>query len=216
MAGKGRRVVVVEDEVLMANLLADVLRAQNFDVRTAGDVAEARVAIRDFDPDVVLLDISLGVGPTGLDLAFVLHRQRPDIAILFLTKHPDERTAGASPEELPLNAGFLRKDRVRDTEYLLESIESVLQDQPLHVRHNRDPLKPLGTLSDKHLDVLRMVSMGYTNDHIAMLKRVNVSTVERWLAEVFKSLGILAGGEINPRVEAVRQFVAAAGIPKRP
>lgn len=120
--------LVVEDETFTASLIADVLRSQDFAVVTAGDVVEARAAVRDFDPDVALLDISLGHGPTGLDLAFVLHRQRPDIAILFLTRHPDHRTAGISLDEIPPNAGFLRKDMVRDTDYLVRSIDAVLAD----------------------------------------------------------------------------------------
>jgi DNA-binding NarL/FixJ family response regulator len=177
---------------------------------------EALSAIRKHDPDVVLLDISLGQGPTGLDLAFLLHRQRPDIAILFLTKHPDQRTAGISMGDIPPNAGFLRKDLVRDTEYLLRSIDAVLGDRPLEVRQNEDPGKPLAGLGAKHLDVLRLVAMGYTNDHIARVKQVNDSTVERWMAEVFKALGIPSAGSVNPRVEAVRQFIAAAGVPERP
>lgn len=215
MPGMRRRVVVVEDESLTASLLAEVLSAQNFDVRTANDVMKALVLIRQFDPDIALLDIGLGPGPTGLDLAFRLHKTRPDIAILFLTRHPDQRTAGLGHADIPPNAGFLRKDRVRDSDYLLRSINAVLADQPLQIRDNEDPGKPLGVLSAKQLDCLRLVAAGYTNDHIAALRQVNVSTVERWVAEVFKALGIPSSGPVNPRVEAVRRFVEAAGIPER-
>jgi DNA-binding NarL/FixJ family response regulator len=74
----------------------------------------------------------------------------------------------------------------------------------------------LGAVDAKHLDVLRLVAMGYTNDHIAQAKKVNVSTVERWMAEVFKALEIPSTGPVNPRIEAVRRFIAAAGIPERP
>lgn len=215
MPGHGRRLVVVEDEALTASLLAEVLRTQRFEVETAANVSEARRLVNSFDPDAVLLDISLGEGPTGLDLAHVLHRQRPDIAILFLTKHPDHRTAGISLDEIPPNAGFLRKDMVRDTEYLVESLNAVLNDRPAEVRHDEDPAKPLAALSAKHLEVLRLVALGYTNDHIATLKRVNNSSVERWTAEIFRALDIDTRGVLNPRVEAARQFIAAAGIPQR-
>lgn len=215
MPGEQRRVVVVEDESFTANLIADVLSAQNFVVQTAKDAAEARRTVNAFDPDFVLLDISLGHGPTGLDLAHVLHRQRPDIAILFLTKHPDHRTAGINLDEIPPNAGFLRKDMVRDTQYLVDSINAVLADRPREVRHDQDPSNPLGALSSKHLDVLRLLALGYTNDHISTLKQVNISTVERWIAEIFRGLQIETGGIINPRVEAVRRFIEAAGIPQR-
>lgn len=199
----------------MSSLLADVLLGHDFVVETAPDVLAARAAVRSFDPDAVLLDISLGDGPSGLDLAHVLAKQRPDIALIFLTKHPDPRTAGIESGELPPGCGFLRKDRVRDTAYLLESIDAVMTDQPREARHDLDPAKPLAGLSAKHVEVLRLMATGFTNEHIAKLKGSSLSTVERWTAEIFKELGIDTKGVVNPRVEAVRQFVAAAGIPER-
>lgn len=210
-----RRLLVVEDEPLMASLLSQVLTASGFDVETAGDVLEARAAIRNFDPDGVLLDISLGDGPSGLDLAHVLHAQRPDIAIIVLTKYPDPRVVGVTTEELPPNCGFLRKDMVKDSEYLLEAINAVLADRPRDVRHDLDPTKPLGQLSPKHLEVLRLIATGYTNEFIAQLKGTSQSTVERWSVEIFRALGIDTKGNVNPRVEAARQFIAAAGVPDR-
>lgn len=215
MPGAGRKMLIVEDEPLMASLLADLLVGKGFVAETAEDVIEARAAIRNFDPDGILMDISLGDGPSGLDLARVLAVQRPDIAIIFLTKHPDPRTAGIDESDVPAGCGFLRKDRVRDTDYLLESIEAVMADRPRDVRHDMDPSKPLAALSAKHIEVLRMMATGYTNEHIARVKGVAVSTVERWTAEIFKELGIGSKGAMNPRVEAVRQFIAAAGIPDR-
>lgn len=214
-AGASRRMLIVEDEPLMASLLAEVLEGHDFVVETAHDVLAARAAVRSFDPDGILLDISLGDGPSGLDLAHVLAMQRPDIALIFLTKHPDPRTAGLDDAELPAGCGFLRKDRVRDTAYLLESIDSVMKEQPRDARHDLDPAKPLGNLSAKHVDVLRLMATGYTNDHIAKIKGSSLSTVERWTAEIFKELGIDTKGVVNPRVEAVRRFIAAAGIPDR-
>jgi DNA-binding NarL/FixJ family response regulator len=210
-----RRLVVVEDEPLMASLLAQALTAAGFEVETASDVLQARASIRSFDPDAVLLDISLGDGPSGLDLAHVLHAQRPDIALIVLTKYPDPRVAGVAVDDLPPNCGFLRKDLVKDTAYLLEAINAVLTDQHRDVRHDLNSDKPFGTLSPKHIDVLRLIATGYTNDYIAQLKGASQSTVERWTVEIFKGLGIDTKSNVNPRIEAVRQFIAAAGIPDR-
>lgn len=72
--------LIVEDEPLMGSLLADALMAHKFEVQIAANVKEAREAVSSFDPDGILLDISLGDGPSGLDLAHVLAAQRPDIA----------------------------------------------------------------------------------------------------------------------------------------
>lgn len=210
-----RRLLVVEDEPLMASLLASALTTAGFNVDIANDVLEARESVRNFDPDCVLLDISLGDGPSGLDLAHVLDRQRPDIALIILTKYPDPRTAGVETSMIPARCGFLRKDRVRDTDYLLESIETALADRGGEIRNDTDAAHPLAGLSAKHLDVLRLIATGYTNEHIATLKDSSQSTVERWVVEIFRALNIDTKGSLNPRVEAVRRFISAAGVPDR-
>lgn len=199
----------------MASLLAQALTAAGFDVAVAGDVLDARARIRAFDPDAVLLDVNLGDGPSGLDLAHVLHEQRPDIAIIVLTKYADPRVAGDLQGALPSTCGFLRKDMVTDSDYLLGAINSVLADRPTDARHDLAGARPFAQLSDKQLETLRLIAMGYTNDHIAQIKGTSRSTVERWSVEIFRELGIDTRGHVNPRVEAVRQFIAAAGVPDR-
>ena len=64
-----RRLLVVEDDALTASLLAETLVSQGFEVVTAHDVVEALRAVDIFDPDAALIDIALGEGPNGIDLA---------------------------------------------------------------------------------------------------------------------------------------------------
>jgi DNA-binding NarL/FixJ family response regulator len=84
------------------------------------------------------------------------------------------------------------------------------------VRHDTDPSRPLGDLTEHQLEILRLLALGYTNEAIARRKDAGRSTVERWIAGILKAMGIESGGEVNPRVEAVRRYVAVAGIPERP
>ena len=211
-----RRVLVVEDESLMSSLLADVLVNAGFEVEVAANVLQARVAVKEFDPDVALLDISLGEGPSGLDLAHVLHAQRPDIALIFLTKHPDRRTAGLHTEDIPPGCGFLRKDMVKDTGYLFEAIETVLADRPRQVRHDLEPDRPLAHLTSKQVDVLHMAAQGLTNAAIARERDTSERSVEMLMHTVLTELGIVASADVNPRVEAIRLYITAAGMPDRP
>lgn len=211
-----RRILVVEDEGLMATLLQQLLEAEGFEVRTAADVLEARSCVEQFDPDAALLDIELGDGPTGLDLAHVLHEQHPDIALIFLTKHPDLRSAGVTMDRLPPQCGFLRKDMVSDSNYLLEAINAVLTDQPRGYRHDLGPARPLMELTSAQLEVLRLAAQGLTNSAIARRREVSERAIERMLQLIFAQLDIQPGGDINPRVEAVRRYVEAAGLPARP
>ena len=210
-----RRVLVVEDEPMTAGFIARTLTDAGFTTESAADVISAREAMKDFDPDCMLIDISLGAGPSGVDLAFVVSQERPDIALLFLTRHPDLRTAGLTENDVPANCGFVRKDLVKDPTYLLDAVERVLRELPDVVRHDTDPDRPLGNLSEQQLEILRLLALGYTNSAIAELKGAGISTVERWIAGILKTMGIDPNGPVNPRVEAVRRYVAIAGIPER-
>jgi DNA-binding NarL/FixJ family response regulator len=215
MPGLGRRLLVVEDDPLMASLLADTLVAHGFEARVAADVLQARRAVKEFDPDGALIDIALGIGPSGLDLAHALSKQRPDIALLILTKYPNALASGVSASEVPKGCGFLRKDKVRDTEYLLAKLESVLSDQADQVRDDLQAVNPLSVLSPRQLEVLRLIAMGYTNEFIAQCTNSGLSSVERWVMQVFRALGLDSRGNINPRVEAARIFIATSSLPDR-
>ena len=199
----------------MASLLAEALRVHGFDIRTAMDTLDARRVITEFDPDAALIDISLGYGPSGLDLAHVLSKQRPDIALLILTKQADPRTSGGEAAVLPPHCGFLRKDRVRDTDYLLQQIEAVLADRADRVRDDLNVENPLSALTTRQVEVLRLIAMGYTNEFIAQYLGAGLSSVERWVMQIFRALGLDSRGRLNPRVEAVRIYIASSSLPDR-
>ena len=210
-----RKLLVVEDEALMASLLAESLRAANFIVQTVPDAATARKAIDLFDPDILLLDISLGDGPSGVHLAHAVHETRADIAILILTKHPDAKSATADGLELPPNTGFLRKHLVNDMSYLLNAIEKVLSDQHAEVRQDEPVTNALAPLGKQAMKVLKLVAQGYHNAEIASRMNLSVKSVERWTEVIYRELEIESNGAINPRVEAARKYYLIAGISQR-
>lgn len=215
MPGANRKLLVVEDEPLMASLLAQTLKAANFQVETAPNAADARKVIDRFDPDIVLLDISLGDGPSGVHLAHVIHETRPDIAILILTKHQDAKSATAEGLDLPPKVGFLRKHLVSDLQYLLNAIEKVLTDRPQEVRQDTPHENPLSKLGPQASKVLALMAQGYNNTEIALRMELSVKSVERWIETIYKELGIESKGAINPRVEAARIYYMIAGISQR-
>lgn len=207
-----RKVLVVEDDALLAALLADSLTAYGFDVRCCKDAADGREASEAFDPDIALLDIALGSGPSGLDLAHVLHERRPDIALLFLSRQPDVRLSGATAG-IPPGAGFLRKDRIGKGQELIDAIEAVLRDQPGQARHDLGSAPgSLHTLTRTQLEVLRLAAQGLSNDAIARARDTTERATEIQLRNVYRALGLDANPDVNPRVEAVRRYLAATGV----
>lgn len=209
-----RRLLIVEDEPLVASLLREVLENAGFTVRTATSALEATQVARAFNPDVAVLDINLGTGTNGVDLAFILHNQFKGISLVLLTKHPDLRTAGFSETDVPAGCGFIRKDMISDSRRIVEAIENVI-DQHTSEREDTDPARPLGNLTTAQIEVLRLVAQGFTDEEVARRRDTTVRSIERLLNGVYTELGIEIDGPINPRVEAVRRFIAAAGTPDR-
>lgn len=215
MTTSNRRILIVEDEPLMASLLSQSLTSADFEVENASDSASARKKIDSFDPDILLLDISLGDGPSGLHLAHAIDQTRPDIAILILTKHPDAKSATSEGLELPARVGFLRKHLVNDVSYLLTAIEKVLADRSNEVRQDSDSDSPFKGLTPQAFQVLSLIAQGYNNNEIALRSKLSVKSVERWIDIIYKELEISKNGEINQRVEVARKYYQAVGIPKR-
>jgi DNA-binding NarL/FixJ family response regulator len=210
-----RRLLVVEDEPLMASLLAQAVRAADFEVETASDVKEAKKKIESFDPDIALLDISLGDGPSGVQFAHVLRATRPDIAILFLTKHADAKSANAEGLDLPTGVGFLRKMLVNDSSYLLSAIEKVLSDQPSEVRQDQLKGGKPGNMTERSYKILELIAQGFSNAEIASQAEASIKSVERWVDHLYHELGIQPDGKINARVEATRKYFEMSGFPER-
>ena len=208
-----RCLLVVEDDHLTAALPREVLERQGFRVETAASSREARVLLDEVDPDAALLDIALGDGPSGVGLAHLIAREYPGTAVLFLTRFHDPHAAGLIAMDMPPHCGFLRKDRIADTAYLVEAIEGALRDHPEDFRHDLTDEGPMAYLTPNQQVVLRMVAEGLTNSAIARRRGTTQSAVEQSLSAIFRVLGIDPRGDYNPRVQAARVYIAAAGIP---
>ncbi|MFJ6012067.1 response regulator transcription factor [Streptomyces sp. NPDC092952] len=89
------RVLVVDDEAPLAELLSMALRYEGWEVRSAGDGAGAVRAARDFRPDVVILDVMLP-DTDGLAVLGRLRREIAEVPVLFLTARDavEDRIAG--------------------------------------------------------------------------------------------------------------------------
>ena len=209
-----RNALVVEDEPMVASLISVALEATGFNTKVANDFKSAIAEIKSFDPDVVIIDISLGDGPNGLDLARHVRTKHPDIGVLILTKHPDTRSIDAE-SGIPEGCGFLRKESVGQKDMLMQAIEMVLSDRATQVREDLDPNRPLANLSAKQVATLRMLAQGYTNLEIAARMGLSNSAIEQRLIVIFKTLGIADIEGVNPRAEAIRVFVSHAGLPAR-
>src|SRR5215470_19834618 len=89
------RVLVVDDEPSLAELLSSVLRYEGWSVKTAGNGADAVRSAREFRPDAVVLDIMLP-DFDGVEAMRRMRQELPDVCVLFLTARDavEDRVAG--------------------------------------------------------------------------------------------------------------------------
>jgi DNA-binding NarL/FixJ family response regulator len=201
-----RHILVVEDEHLLRDLLARTIESLGFQVTTAANAADAKRAVKTADPDAMLVDIELGPGPTGLDLAEVISRQRPDIGVVFLTNLPDPRFMGKDSKIVLKNQAYIRKSAINSGSELIDAIEAVLKDRVTKdYRHDLASNRPLAQLSQRQLSTLKLVAEGKTNQQIATLRGTSVRAVEAMITRIFQSLN-LDPASSNPRVEAVALY----------
>ncbi|THH37730.1 LytR/AlgR family response regulator transcription factor [Neolewinella litorea] len=107
-SASGRRILIVEDEFIISDTIADQLREQNYIVTgEAISYDEAVELYHKSPPDLALLDIRLSGPESGIDFAHFLRAQKEQIPFVYLTSQVDEQHLALARETFP--AGYLSK-----------------------------------------------------------------------------------------------------------
>jgi two-component system response regulator DevR len=205
------RILVVDDHTIVRQGLRSILDLEQ-DFTVVGEAADAEQAVAEtarLSPDVVLLDLMLSdhVPAAGLDVCAELHERHPGVRIVVLTTFLEERLLlgalrrGAS--------GYALKDV--DVAELARIIRSVHGGQSafdprsanLVVRSLAgEPGPPARPLSERELEVIRLVARGATNPRVARELYVSESTVKYHLRTAMRKLGASDRTELVYRASA--------------
>lgn len=199
--------------MIITTLIREVLEHHDFDVRTAVSAAEAQKTLRYFEPDIAIIDLHLGQGPSGFDVAHFIAETHPYTALLLLSKFPATEFIGYGQADAPENATAISKDEIRNTESFMAAIELAISDNPSTSRGSNET--PLSLLSKSNKDVVHLVAQGLSNKEIATKRGTTISAVEQSLTQIYQQLGINRLDGVNPRAEVMRIYIQAAGIPAR-
>jgi len=197
------RVLIADDHAILRRGLIEILTREFVDV-VCGEAESAQQVlsrVQSHDWDLVILDVTMP-GRSGIDVLGDLKRARPKLPVLVLSMHPENQygkrvlQAGASgymnkdsaPEEL---IKAVRKV-VRGGRYVGATLAELLAsdlgrpaDQPLHAR-----------LSDRELEVLRLIGSGRTLTEIAELLNLGVSTVSTYRARLLEKMDLTTTAEL--------------------
>lgn len=209
MANSELRAMVVEDDALTRLSLVAALEQSGINVVVhTGNAGESIASAIKLKPNVALLDLHLGIGPTGLDVARALRRTDPSIGIVFLTSFDDPRLLTPSLPPLPAGSQYLTKRSVSDLSVLLEAIERSISTKRSSARQH---IPAFGELSDVQVETLRLVAQGLSNAEIAKRRFVKPKSVELTISRVAKALGIASDSTQNQRVHIAKVYFRAIG-----
>jgi DNA-binding NarL/FixJ family response regulator len=209
-----QKLLLVEDNHFMRTLISEVLEAEGFELAIAENAAEAIRLADSFDPDAAILDVELGTGPNGFDVARILRESSPEIGIVFLTNIPEPKTIGVDNKSIPKDAAYLVKDSVADKQLLVRAIAASLRGRiNPDLRHDRAEHQ-LSSLSRSQLDLLHMAALGLSNTEIAQRRGTTVRAVENLFKRAVEAAGIEVGPGEHGRVLAVRKYIESVVLPK--
>jgi DNA-binding NarL/FixJ family response regulator len=205
----GCRVLVVDNDPFILTSLVNAL--ENSNIVVVGRAGTAREALRinsTAAADVALLDLDLGVGPTGIDLAHALRIHAPEIGLVLLSSYRDPRLLVPGMPKPPRGMAYLSKSQVND----FAQIAATVRSAAIAPFRDRPHAGPRGeSLTTAQLEVLALVAKGKTTQVIADLRGVGPKAVEATISRLSEILGIPRDGSINQRVRLTRAYFELAG-----
>jgi DNA-binding NarL/FixJ family response regulator len=201
-----KTVLVVDDHPLMRQGLALLINQQQ-DMQVCGEAEETQTAmqaIARLHPDIMILDISLN-GPDGLELLKNIRTTNPDLPVLILSMH-DEAIYAERSLRARAN-GYIMKQEA--TEKVLVAVRRILNGEIyLSERMSNKMLQQyiggapsmiqsrIATLSDRELEVFRLIGEGRATREIAEGLHLSVKTVETYQAHIKEKLALRSGREL--------------------
>ena len=209
---KNARLIMVEDDPFTRATLGDALATHGFDIRArVGTAFEAIDAQRVHNPQVALLDLDLGVGASGIDVAIALREKNPNIGIVFLTTYKDPRLLNSNLPSLPEGAIFLNKLQMNSTAKIAFQISLAIV-KPLAKRALPWVRRgPLSSMSAIQIEILKDIADGLSTSEIARKRGVSEQAIDRSINRISKNLSIPKSADSNLRVQIVRAYFKNKG-----
>jgi len=199
------RVLIVEDEVLIAQDIADSLAAIDYQVAGIAYTSERALdLLKSSHPDIVLLDIQIKGDQNGIDLANIIRRDY-QIPFVFLTSFADKTTVEEAKKTVPY--GYVIKpfsDRELFTSlelavyrYTLEHRQTIPSRQKINERTIQD-------LTQKEYEVLEDLCQGLTNKQLSEKHFISLNTVKTHVRKILEKM------EAPNRASVIRKVFSQA------
>jgi two-component system response regulator NreC len=202
------RILLADDHVTVRHGLKLLIDSQP-DMKVIAEASDGNSAVQRavaLKPDVIVMDISMP-GMNGLVATRTLKQLQPGAAIVTLTRHADDAylqellRAGASAYVLKQSAPTELLQAIRAAAAGGQYLDSALTARvtAAFVGKPGKRVNPSATtVSERELEVLRLIASGYSNKEIAGRLSLSVKTVEAHKANAMRKLGL------NGRIDIVK------------
>ena len=197
--------------------LAALLGASGVEVTTGvASGADLVQAVAVDLPDAVVLDLRMPPTFTdeGLVTAERLRARHPTLGILVLSTYAEVAYAARLLQSGTRHVGYLLKDRVEDSDALLDALrrvvagESVVDPDIVRRLMGRQRItQTVELLTPREREVLQLMAEGRSNAAIGKELHLSAKTVETHIAQVFAKLGLPQSSDDNRRVLAVLTYL---------
>jgi len=207
------KLLIVENDSFAGTFMSKGLDAAGFSIISVADSAPvAMKTFRETNPDCALIDIELGTGPNGIDIARAFRKLKPGVGIVFLTSIVDPRLIDLKGLELPEGSIYLSKSFVADTSEISESLHEsmrLVKDKslPCVIRYPKSQLQ----LTTGQFELIRLIADGLSNKEIARKKFVTLKSTENSIARLAKKLDLKDTNTNSQRVLIAKRYFQMIG-----
>lgn len=187
------KILIVDDDPLVVNALETIVESSGHEVVGTGlDGVEAIKLFKEFQPDVLMMDIRMGE-MNGIEASKRILEVSPDANILLVTTFKDEEYIN---EALALGVkGYLLKDNYKGIVPALNAVASgnmVFDSKIVHAFNSVDhKLNPnFKVLSERELEILKLVAEGMSNKEISEVLFISEGTVRNYISTMLSKLNL--------------------------
>lgn len=173
------KILIVEDELLVAEDIAEILSSENYAIFIAKNYLEAKEVLEAHMPDLAICDINLGEGPSGIDFAKLIQEQFAFVEIVYLTAFNQVKTIAEAQSTNPYS--YIVKP------YTEEQIKVVVQMVYNFIKE-RDKDGLVKQLTFAEFRILKLISELKTSKEIADLLFISEKTVKSHRHNLAKKL----------------------------
>ncbi|MBR9844765.1 MAG: response regulator transcription factor [Algicola sp.] len=201
------QVLIVEDDPFIAEDIREALTSVNYNiVAIAHNKRKAIEALKNTQPNIILLDINLGDNLDGILIAEIINRDY-QIPFLYLTSYSNKEIIDKVKHTLPM--GYIVKpfdetDLFTAIEIAISNYTKISKPKILSIELVNKTIKD--TLTQKEFDILMDIYHGKTNNQMAEQHFVSINTIKSHIKNIYGKMNVHSRSEVLIKIRETIKY----------